>query len=227
MDIDDILKAFDQETSRPQRSQSKLYSQDYDSLKKAWINERTSPELLHYEVDLMERILKRIRQQMEFIELNSIELQSSEEKDIKLLLVIIESELDRVNFVVRSYLRTRLDKIDKFTIYIHNEQQELKKLSPEETEYMNRHLEILVELYNKQFLSKLPESLHTLDDTSGGISMIESPDLSKSVFIRVLKDIEIPIVIGGEEIDMKQDEIYVLSYRLVKDLIQAEEVALI
>jgi len=112
MDVgfDDILRDFERDARPNEANQTKLKENDLQELTQAWISERMAPELLEYKDALIERILSRIREQVEFIELNSIELQT-QEKDIKLQLMIIESELDRVNFILRSYLRTRLSKV--------------------------------------------------------------------------------------------------------------------
>lgn len=110
VDFDDILREFERDARPNESGQTRLKEDDLQELTQAWISERMSPELLDYKDSLIERILSRIREQVELIELNSIELQT-QEKDIKLQLMIIESELDRVNFILRSYLRTRLSKV--------------------------------------------------------------------------------------------------------------------
>lgn len=72
-----------------------------------------------------------------FIEENTIDMRP-EEKDLKLKLLIVESELERVKFLIRGYLRMRLAKIDKYTLYIQQDEGLLKRLSTEEVQYMQR-----------------------------------------------------------------------------------------
>lgn len=74
---------------------------------------------------------------MMFIEENTIDMRP-EEKDLKLKLLIVESELERVKFLIRGYLRMRLSKIDKYTLYIQQNEGLLKRLSTEEVQYMQR-----------------------------------------------------------------------------------------
>ncbi|ODV95604.1 hypothetical protein PACTADRAFT_80991 [Pachysolen tannophilus NRRL Y-2460] len=228
MDIDDILKDFERQANQSTSSsnfENQLRQEDLQKLQQSWISERSSPEILPYEIELLERILLRLKEKIEFIEYNSIELQKT--KDIKLKLMIIESEVQRINFLIRNYLRTRLYKIDNFTIYIHNTDEELKKLAPTELEYMERHFEILVELYNKQFLLKLPEALRPLDDNSGGINMVPEPNLSTSVFFKVANDINEIITIGDEHIELTNNGIYLMSYKLIRPLVMTGNVFLI
>ncbi|ODV83182.1 hypothetical protein CANARDRAFT_30273 [[Candida] arabinofermentans NRRL YB-2248] len=219
MDFDDILRDFESGSRGSVRNDEIERAEDVAKLTQAWIMERTIPELLPYEEELIDRLLGRIRKQIEFIELNSLELQKHE-KQIKLLLVIVESELDRVQFLIRSYTRTRLLKIDKYAV--HTRMNEIHKLSSNEITYMERHLQLLMELYNNQFLKNLPEALQAIDETAGGVSMIDQPDLNQPVFVKVLNDNSIEI--DDEEVELTKDGIYVLRYKAVSDLIRIGDV---
>jgi GINS complex subunit 4 len=42
--------------------------------------------------------------------------------------------------------------------------------------------------YLSSFLASFPQQLQNLNDTAGGVSMIDSPDLDTAVFIRMLRD---------------------------------------
>lgn len=226
MDFDDILQEFERD-SRPSKFNAvSLKRSDLQELTHAWTSERMSPELLDYKDQLISRVLGRIRTQIEFIETNSIELQLGE-KDIKLQLMVVESELDRVNFMLRSYLRARLYKIDKHVVFIRNSEEVAQRLSAEETEYMETHFRALVELYNSLFLSQLPEQLQALDDTGGGISMIEEPDLNRPVFVKVVGELLQPVMVQEEEIDLVAGSIYLIRYSAVQGYVYSGDVLLI
>ncbi|ESW97567.1 hypothetical protein KL918_002941 [Ogataea parapolymorpha] len=220
MNFDDILKEFEA-SKRPGYNEDERRAEDVRLLVDAWVKERTVPELLPYEQELIDRILIRIRKQIELIEMNSIELQTHE-REIKLRLVVIESELDRVQFIIRSYTRTRLQKIDKYSLYIRSNDKETAKLSNNEFAYMERHLELLLELYNSQFMKNLPESLQAIDETGGGVSMIDEPDLDRPVFVQATA--ENVVEVDDEEIELTKNGIYVVRYRAVKDLVETGDV---
>ena len=57
MDIDDILAEVD-DSAVPQETR------DLQELTRAWVNERSAPELLPWPAELMDRVLERIRQQV-------------------------------------------------------------------------------------------------------------------------------------------------------------------
>lgn len=42
--------------------------------------------------------------------------------------------------------------------------------------------------YLSSFLASFPQQLQNLNDTAGGVSMVDSPDLDSAVFIRMLRD---------------------------------------
>lgn len=221
MDFNDILKEFEAGASVKKETSDKQKAEDIRKLTDAWIRERTIPELLPYEDQLLDRLLERIRKQIEFIEMNSMELQQ-DEREIKLLLVIVENELDRVQFLIRSYIRTRLMKIDKFSIFIRSNDEEIDKLSQNETVYMEKHLQLLMNMYNSQFLTDLPENLQAMDEVAGGISMVDKPDYDRPIFIKCLTNKT--IVIGDEEVELTNNGIYVLRYSAIRDLAKSKEV---
>lgn len=61
MDIDDILAEVDGDVV-PQETR------DLHDLTRAWVNERSSPEVLPWPASLMERMMDRIRQQVGYIQ---------------------------------------------------------------------------------------------------------------------------------------------------------------
>lgn len=63
MDIDDILADVSRE-AEPQESR------DLQELTRAWVAERVAPEILPYPDALMERVLERIKRQVQFFSVN-------------------------------------------------------------------------------------------------------------------------------------------------------------
>ena len=64
-DISDILASV----SRPRIPQHTL---DLQALTRAWINERTAPELLPYPAELVNRIMERVRKQVRLFMLKDV-----------------------------------------------------------------------------------------------------------------------------------------------------------
>lgn len=218
MDIDDILAEVSGESPPSE-------TRDLQELTRTWVTERSAPELLPWPSALMERVLGRIHQQIELVE----EQVGNLDPKTNFRLIIIQTELERFKFLVRSFLRTRLAKIDKYTLYILNDPAQSARLSPPELQYANSHQALLEGHYRSSFLSHFPISLQRLDDTAGGISMIEQPDNDKAVFVRVLRDVEEPITVEGTDIDfeMRRGDVYVVRWSAVRDSIMNGDAELI
>ena len=121
MDIDDILAEIDGD-ALPQEVR------DLHELTRAWVTERSAPEILPWPALLMERIMERIRQQVASHQLRTsdiaadltivaskIELVEEQTGNIdpktNFRLIIIQTELERFKFLVRSFLRARIAKV--------------------------------------------------------------------------------------------------------------------
>lgn len=66
MDIDDIINNIQDDRRRLQDSEDETASDDARLLKQAWIKERTCPELLTFEETLLDRVMMRVREQVNF-----------------------------------------------------------------------------------------------------------------------------------------------------------------
>ena len=75
-------------------------------------NEKSAPELLPYQHLLINQVTKLINQQEE-----SLQVQIKYTDD-RFYFNIHKMELERVKFMLKSYLRTRLFKIEKYLLYI-------------------------------------------------------------------------------------------------------------
>jgi hypothetical protein len=103
MDIDDILREVDPSfDSIPQETR------DLQALTRAWVAERSAPELLPWPADgLFERVNDKIKNQIEKVE----EMTGDMDPKTNFALIVIQTELERYRYLVRSYLRARIAKV--------------------------------------------------------------------------------------------------------------------
>ncbi|KAG0636142.1 hypothetical protein HOY80DRAFT_978988 [Tuber brumale] len=219
MDIDDLLQELDD-------NKVPGGTRDINDLTQSWIAERTAPEILPFQTALLERLMERIRQQIELVETQTGNL----DPKTNFCLILLQTELERVKFLVRSYLRARIHKIDKYSIYILTTPSIRGRLSPPELSYLKSHLGLLNSHFLASFLRRFPEQLRRLDDKAGGISMVEEPDLDGAVFCKVVKDIEDNIArIPGTDAEFKltKGDVYVVRYSAVREFVLRGEIELI
>ncbi|SCU80703.1 LADA_0B09054g1_1 [Lachancea dasiensis] len=239
---------------------------DFQTLMRFWRNERMSPELLPYPHLLMERTLRRIQDQLEHIECVSmgyLEEQSGSAENTsesvgstallnKLPLLCMEADLERLKFVVRSLLRCRLAKIDKYSLYLRQFDSEhgvvpiSELLSRQELEYHERHSAMLLKLLNNSILRHMPPEAQAVDDNDGSVKMVDEPEWDRFVFVYVngpdtkqgvdprLQVNELgqqfyPVSIQElhEEAELALGGIYVMRYNVVRELVLDDMVQLI
>ncbi|KAG5420879.1 SLD5 [Candida metapsilosis] len=233
MDIDDILQEFEESSSRRFQETSSNICQD---LITAAMNERMAPELLPYKATLMNQILTHISNQQQYLldsheygEMNSANGIIS--SDFKLQLMIIETDVERLSYTVRLYLRTRLSKINKYTLFYINktrkEEQEEELLSSEEKDYIHQYYSLLTSLYNNCFLKKLPQILTYLDDNSGGHNMIVAPDVDQFVFVKCISETPLLLHLDDDELELVKNGVYVIKYSLIKRYLEIGDIVLI
>lgn len=99
-DIADILASVSAPSIPPR-------ALDLQALTRAWINERSSPELLPYPTDLIQRCTDGVKRQLDVIE----EKTGAMDPASNFTLVILQTELERHKFLIRSYLRARIAKV--------------------------------------------------------------------------------------------------------------------
>ncbi|KAF4548944.1 DNA replication complex GINS protein SLD5-like protein [Elsinoe fawcettii] len=237
MEIDDILTSL----SVPSIPASTL---DLQLLTRAWVNERTTPELLPYPSSLISRVSARITAQITRIE----DLTSAMDPTANFALVVIQTELERFKFLLRSLLRTRMGKMDAFPLHYlqlarreeginghaHEEEEGQEggntMLSAMERRYLEHHTALLEGHYKASFLGAFPAQLQKMDDTGGGVSMVDAPDLDTAVFVRVLRDagtVEVQGEQGVGEVELTRGDVWVLRWRVVREGVRRGDLEMI
>lgn len=175
--------------------------------------------------NLFERINERIKLQIETVE----QMTGDMDPKTNFALIVIQTELERFKFLVRSYLRARIAKIDRHALHYLSSAALRARLSPTELGYATRHQALLHNHYLGSFLSSFPANLQNLNDTSGSITMIDTPELEKAVFIRLLKD----AVVQGKGTDVdgrmegKEGDIAILRWSDAKAFVESARAELV
>lgn len=134
-------------------------------------------------------------------------------------------EIERIKYVMYSYLRSRLQKIEDFTQHIITEEsardEQNKRLSENEQQFAQGYLDSIEKHFQQLALRHIPPNQ---DDKS---KRIVRPNLMSNVFLKVLKPCGVVVNTNDEEVDLSEDSQHLLPYQLVSDLVLKEEVQLI
>jgi GINS complex subunit 4 len=221
MDIDDLLQNLQPSIQNVSSPQTLL------SLTRVYTSERLSPEILPYPHALLKNITTLISERIAEIE----ELESTPQAGGGLRSVILQMDLERWKWLVRAFLRVRLAKLSRFGVYylsLPNAGEPNGLLHASEMAFLRAHQDLLADHYGASFLSGFPEALRGLDDTRGGISMVDAPELKKAVFIRVLASGDGGYADRQTTRDRwNEGDVWVLRYEDIKGALERGEVELI
>ncbi|PCH00941.1 GINS complex [Penicillium occitanis (nom. inval.)] len=239
MDIDDILASVDRATNH---SSPESVSIDHQHLTRLWVAERAVSELLPWPAELMDRMMERV-ENIEDLTASSYEMsdnidtttthnsngRNNKNNTLNLKLSILQTDLSRTQYLIRSYLRQRLSKITKYAMHylvqisppapssatqnndgVRTEDtlpnpsssstgSTTTPLSSAEAQFLYSHQYLLASHYRLSFLASFPPQLRRLDDNAGGTSMIQGPDMREVVVVRCLVP-EAAVVIPADEI---------------------------
>lgn len=144
---------------------------------------------------------------------------------------LYQMEINRVVYLLKSYLRTRFLKITRHAKFIVTSDEMMSKLSTAEAELVAKPYVNLKETHLRTtFLNDLPEKFQGVAENNNGSSdpsMIDSPNLDEYVFIRVLEDIGLLVLSENETIDLNINDIYVLRYSSIRNLLQQGKLHLV
>ena len=90
---------------------------DVRKLGRAWVKERGTVDIMPWAGDLIDSLFDKLEQQQKMVDTLKSDPQTSEEEHFKLMLV--GTEMERVKFLIRSYVRTRLHKVGNETTSSH------------------------------------------------------------------------------------------------------------
>jgi len=190
-------------------------------LEEAWINERNAPELLHPRMEMVDCMLE----QLKTMEGNLARLSKGD-----LRLPVHRMELGRIRFVINSYLRARLEKIESQIWHYTGPGEAGSRMTQEEAAFAESFRDTSNSLLNSLVLKNLPGGSW---DPEKSVPALPGPSLSQAVFVKVLESregIEVRDESGGdrdETVDLVEGAQHILQYNVVRGLLDDGCVALI
>ncbi|KAL5996482.1 hypothetical protein ACLOJK_026562 [Asimina triloba] len=198
---------------------------DVELLKRAWRNEKAAPEILPFQTSLVQRS----REQIQLLEETVEAFADSGTDDI--IVSLYQMDLDRMLFLLRSYLRTRLLQIEKYVFHI-SKTHLWNRLSQEEQKFAKRCTDVMEKHLEQSVLSRLPygyQSILKQSISSEEDDMVPEPQLDTFVFCKSKGSIgAFQLDDSGDEIvDLVADDLYVLRYKSIKGLVESGRIDLV
>lgn len=197
-----------------------------ERLTRHWMNERHAPDILAAQEDLLTNLLDHLRRQSEAVQLLRGDPSTSEEEHMRIMLV--QTEIEQVKFIVRSYVRTRLFKIEKYARFVTTNAEIQTRLTAAERDHASRHAKITDQYFHLSVLQSLPEKQSHLDDNPLFVPpIITEPDKSRPVFVHALRRCPRIRLPDGATLDMEKGHISLMPYSVVEHLVARGEVELV
>lgn len=191
-------------------------------LESAWLNEKLCPEILPHKMEFVDCMLEQVK----YMESNIHHLPKGDPK-----VDIHKIELERIRYIVTSYLRCRLKKIEQFASYVLEEESvrdpndryladsELK-FAVEYVQHLDNHFDTV--------LKEMPWNLRSLENSGKRIK----PNVDNYVFLRANTSISNVIVKDvfenrEEEVSLNEDSQHLLPYASISENVKNGTVQLI
>jgi len=143
-------------------------------------------------------------------------------------IMLAQTEVERVKFIVRSYERTRLFKVEKYARYITSNPEVQERITAAERDYASRHAHLTDRHFYLSVLQSLPESQSHLDDAPAFMPpMITEPDKTRAVFVHALQDCPHVTFPSGASLAIGKGQIFLTPFYVVEQLVARGEVELV
>ncbi|XP_045455220.1 DNA replication complex GINS protein SLD5 [Melitaea cinxia] len=194
------------------------------TLQNAWQNERLAPEILPHHNDMVECMLGQIQH----MERNINKLPKTDLRSC-----IHKMELNRIKYIICNYLKTRLNKIEKFCIAIVNEEKQrieagTNYLTPSEFRYAQEYILNMESHFKSTVLNHVPGNMQSFELNKMAIY----PNYQSHVFLKAnetVNGIILEDLLGDqdEEIDIEEGSQHILQYKPIADLVKNGKVQLV
>ncbi|KAM3202468.1 putative protein isoform X2 [Capsicum annuum] len=135
-------------------------------------------------------------------------------------------DLNRTLFLLRSYLRTRLRKIENYAFHIQKNADLWNRISKQEEKFAERCIHDMEQHLDQSILSKLPHGFKShLKQSSLSLAddMVPEPRLDQYVICRSKRYLgSFQLDDSGEEpVNIEANDLYALPYKSIKRLVES------
>eukprot|EP01134_Creolimax_fragrantissima_P005159 CFRG5159T1 len=205
--MDDLIDTAMQEEDGDDDMQKEL-----NSFKQALINEKATPEILMYQEDLVDDVIEQIKSQEE-----NVKAAGTANVANLFIAQLYMKEIERLRYLVSSYLRTRLWKLEANALFILQTEKLRNRLSDKEFEVIKKYATIERKVLDEAFLSLLPTDNLQRDPMITAVP----PETNRPVFCKVLRSVDVPIE-DGEPLELIENDIVLTRYSFLSEIANEE-----
>ncbi|XP_062514068.1 DNA replication complex GINS protein SLD5-like [Corticium candelabrum] len=193
----------------------------YRELEQTWMNEKLAPELLPPKSEVVECMMEQVKVMEENI--NSV-------KKGDFVASLHQLEVERIRYLLASYLRTRLKKIEQYVFSLLEEEDRRSdeqpcRLSSEELTYAKEYCNNVESHMSSLVLQHMPANLQSLNREKVAVR----PNMDSYVFLKVRRRCEGVLVDDEDEeaADLEEGSQHLMRYKPIAMLIANDSISLI
>uniref|UniRef100_A0A8D8KZC8 DNA replication complex GINS protein SLD5 n=2 Tax=Culex pipiens TaxID=7175 RepID=A0A8D8KZC8_CULPI len=181
-----------------------------DALQRAWMNEKFAVQILPYEEPIVDMVLS----QLVYMEENLASTNKNE-----MLYIAHRMEVERIRYLLASYHRCRLQKIEEYTFHILDEESKRaageKRLSAGELQFATDFYKSVESHFHQVAVRHMPRSCQDDENIRKVV-----PNLDSHVFVRAKENVaEFSISADHETINVAAGSVHMFKYRDVEPLV--------
>ncbi|CAG9768637.1 unnamed protein product [Ceutorhynchus assimilis] len=186
-------------------------------MEEAWLNEKFAPEILPNKREIVEILLGQIGHMDQKVQhLDSLDFKRA----------FYQKEINRLKFLVTSYLRMRLEKIETFSKHIL--QQERLRVTNNENLYLSQNELEFAQEYEENLNQHFESVMSFCPTVMNEEALIVKPNMRSIVFLKAKKDIEGILVDESNDItDLSTGSRILICYNNVANLVKSGDVHLL
>ena len=173
-----------------------------EQLTGVYLNEKFAPELLPHQEELIEQVKALVEEQGDMI--------AELDEQHALPRSLYEMEIERINYVLRGYLKCRLRKIERMCLHIESDADTRARLTEPEETFLRGYVELYQQHVDREVWDGIdgagqedavPDSVRSVLKCP---SLVIKPDLSANVFCRAERDCD-PFTLTSDEARARRD----------------------
>lgn len=136
-------------------------------LKIALLNEKSAPEILDYQSEVVSEVKSALDQQASKIQTGlkgSLHTRAFQR-------MALQMDFDRVRYLMLEYMRTRLFKIQRYALYIVKNNEMHSRLSQHELKFIQDFVNLDASHMSRSFLDRVPKVFRKYDEQSDSTNM--------------------------------------------------------
>jgi hypothetical protein len=158
----------------------------FETLMRRWRNETFAPEILPFDLQTIEDYTEATELVSEVLHEDRMEAESQDANDPDFNIRCMDHE--RVQYVMRDYLRQRLWKLQQWPQH-YLEMDNIEVLSEAERVFLREIWDAKKVFLQTRLLDALPPAKQALDDNIDIVGMVRRPNLDAHVYARIKDDI--------------------------------------